>query len=471
MRSLCLALGLTMLVAAPAGAATLSFTPARFYAAPEDYPSCPDKVPDCGPPPNQAAQITVTDTAGAADDLLVERSAKPDPGYDSYPGEVTLHDSAGLTLDGTSASCTQVDAATVRCASNHPKLGITVKADLGGGNDRARGAPESFLSIVGGPGNDDLVGWDLEGDAGHDTLAGQYVDGDAGADRIGAAVTYGAILDGGPGPDLVLGGPGDDTIRSTGGPPGSADIIDGGPGTDEISYDGSNRPVIVDLAGRTATTDVVRHVENIVGSGGRDILRGDDRSNEIGPGYGNGPMLVDGRGGGDVLTSDGAAGEFIGGPGDDDIDVAEAGWAKVSGGPGRDLVRVSADEMPSCGAGLDRVTGPDLRPVLLAAPDCEAFGQVARVDQRQVRSLAVRVSCTPAGAGVRRCRASIEAQTAAGTPIGSAERIVAPGTVRSLRVKLTRRVGVAVLRIRRTSEWRAGGHRTDERTLRVPLTN
>src|SRR4051812_5510215 len=118
MRLLPFGLAVAALAAAPAGAATVTFTPGFYYADPSSYPPPCEKNPECGPPANVNAHMAMSDATGADDDVLVEFTGAP--GY-GFPGGVTLHDSAGLTLQGSPSTCSQVDATTVHCDSNHPQ--------------------------------------------------------------------------------------------------------------------------------------------------------------------------------------------------------------------------------------------------------------------------------------------------------------------------------------------------------------
>ncbi|MFK7884927.1 MAG: tandem-95 repeat protein [Phycisphaerales bacterium] len=123
-------------------------------------------------------------------------------------------------------------------------------------------------------------------------------------------------LDGGAGDDLLSGGAGDDTL-------------DGGSGTDTASFADTSDRVVVDLEAGTATgqgSDSLIDIENIDGSGGDDIIRGDSGGNTIDAGAGN--DYIEGRGGDDVIR---------GGAGADIID-AGAGDDLVSGGTGDDVL-------------------------------------------------------------------------------------------------------------------------------------
>jgi hypothetical protein len=154
-----------------------------------------------------------------------------------------------------------------------------------GGADRIEGRGGDDR-ICGGRGRDLLLGGSgadrLHGGAGRDALAGGR-----GGDRI----TGGARSDqlaGGGGPDVIAGGPG-------------ADLLDGGDGVDVAIFAGAVVGVTVDLGLGTASgegEDVLVGVENVVGSGGADLLSGSD-----------GPNRLFGMAGDDSL--DGGAGEDL----------------------------------------------------------------------------------------------------------------------------------------------------------------
>ena len=94
---------------------------------------------------------------------------------------------------------------------------------------------------------------------------------------------------------------GDDVITGV----GSRDYIDGGTGTDTISYHWSGAAVDVDLlrsAQRSgdANGDVLVNIENVTGSGGRDLIAGDNAAN-----------VLNGLGGQDTLTGRGGSDRFV----------------------------------------------------------------------------------------------------------------------------------------------------------------
>lgn len=182
------------------------------------------------------------------------------------------------------------------------------------GNDRIVGA----RAAAGGPGDDVLHGDD----------DGNLLTGGPGGDRLA----------GGGGDDLLVGNPGRDTLEGGGGDDSLAgkrghDLLRGGPGSDAYLFfadDGPGRErieerageldllafdlgpaggAVVDLGasgtepiarwpGATVVIDRRGGIDGVVGSGGDDVIRGDDRPNQLWGGRGD--DLLAGRGGNDV---------------------------------------------------------------------------------------------------------------------------------------------------------------------------
>lgn len=170
----------------------------------------------------------------------------------------------------------------------------------------------------------------------HGTNGDNTLDGAGGADTI---YGYGGadILIGGSGNDTLDGGEGND--RLTGG--AGADVLRGGLNEDTVSYADSTAAVMVDLNGGFgdggyATGDTYDSIENVIGSGLNDDIRGDYGTNRI---YGgNGDDLLYGRSGDDLLYGDAgndtlfagwgtSAEHFDGGTGNDTLSFK---WAAVN---------------------------------------------------------------------------------------------------------------------------------------------
>ena len=127
---------------------------------------------------------------------------------------------------------------------------------------------------------------------------------------------YGDALGGDSGANRLSGRDGDDVLEGGAG----ADWLLGGAGVDTASYAGSNRGVTVYLwkgtgEGGHAEGDVIVDVENVLGSGYRDVLGGDGGVNRLSGAGGNDRLL--GRGGDDVLEGGAGADRLLGGAGVD----------------------------------------------------------------------------------------------------------------------------------------------------------
>ena len=188
--------------------------------------------------------------------------------------------------------------------------------------------------IIGGSGNDTLIGDDLanrfESGAGDDFLRGgggaDFMDGGAGIDTVdysdktvSVALTLagsglstvtvdGVAEDTVRNIENVIGGSGNDTLTgSTGanrivGGLGN-DTMDGGAGIDTLDYSDKTTSVVLTLAGSTFTgvtvggvaEDTIRNFENVIGGTGSDTLTGDGLANYFFGGLGN--DVLDGGGG------------------------------------------------------------------------------------------------------------------------------------------------------------------------------
>jgi len=134
------------------------------------------------------------------------------------------------------------------------------------------------------------------------------------------------ILDGGAGNDNLYGGDGDDIFY-----PGSGNnVIIGGDGNDTLSYANSAEGVIVRLnkqeGVRSSAVDVIKDIENIIGSDFNDQLYGNSKANTLVGGAGN-----------DILRS--GAG--------DDVLISGSGRNRLYGGYGADIFEMSDAEHPT----------------------------------------------------------------------------------------------------------------------------
>ncbi len=257
----------------------------------------------------------------------------------------------------------------------------------GGGNDRLSGRAGDDV-LEGGAGADRLFGGagvDTVSYAGSDRGVTVYLwngtgkrghaEGDVIVDIenvLGSG--YGDVLGGDDGGNRLSGGGGNDRLSGRGGDDvleggAGADRLSGGGGVDTVSYSGSNRGVTVDLgegAGKRghAEGDVIVQVENALGSGYGDVLRGDDGGNRLSGGGGN--DRLSGRGGDDVLEGGAGADRLFGDAGrdelrgedGDDVLAGGVGADRLFGGAGRDELRGGdGDDVLEGGADADRLLG------------------------------------------------------------------------------------------------------------------
>jgi Ca2+-binding RTX toxin-like protein len=170
--------------------------------------------------------------------------------------------------------------------------------------------------------------------------------GDAGT---GAALNHGIELLGNRGGDQLTGGNGDDQLLAFNGndtllggdgadtlqPGEDNDVVDGGPGVDKVDYLlNQNIPSLkLDLAITDpqdtggAGTDAISNVEDVDGTAGADVLRGDSSANDLFASNGNDE--IEGRKGRDTLE---------GWKGEDSIDARDGGPDKVDCGDDADKV-------------------------------------------------------------------------------------------------------------------------------------
>ncbi|TDE40745.1 calcium-binding protein [Antarcticimicrobium sediminis] len=196
--------------------------------------------------------------------------------------------------------------------------------EIGGGKDLLKGAAGDDV-LLGLAGNDRLFGLGgkdlLKGGIGRDVLKGG-----AGADDLWGG-NWADRLFGGNGADLLQGGLG-------------ADLMVGGNGKDTASYAGSSAAVEVNLGtglgeGGDARGDILRTIENLIGSNYKDVLVGDDGANSLEGGRGKDQL--EGKGGNDRLEGGGGNDQLLGGTGDDTL-LAGVGRDRLEGGAGDDVL-------------------------------------------------------------------------------------------------------------------------------------
>jgi Ca2+-binding RTX toxin-like protein len=274
------------------------------------------------------------------------------------------------------AGCVSVNAHHATCTTAAGPLDV-LSANLGNGNDtfvaRTNGhVALASLGVDGGAG-DDIIDVshvavtsedrdrqylvDLEGGPGRDRLRGT-----SSADSIGGGSAR-DVLFGGPGNDLLDGdGQGDDEEHPD--TPARGDAIDGGPGRDTVSYAAHPHGVTVDLthphaAGTGNEDDRLTSIENVIGTRGHDVLRGNGLANEL-QGYEY-----------ELFATSPLAGDSITGRGGADTLIGTSRADSFSGGAGRDMVELGGGvDHVSCGTGTDTTQVADAG-LLFPEPGCE----------------------------------------------------------------------------------------------------
>lgn len=205
----------------------------------------------------------------------------------------------------------------------------------GGGNDRAGG----------GTGHDDLSGNfgndRLDGGTGDDTLRGASGDdtlrGAGDADRLDGG-TGNDTLDGGPGDDILDGFDGDDTLRGGTGDDylvesrfGDDKLLDGGPGADYVDGNRGNDRLV-----RGGEGDDI-----VLGGPGSDTVDGGPGNDVVDGGAGEDPAIRGGSGN-DTLVGGRGNDTLEAGPGDDVL-YGSTGADHFDCGSGEDWIHVDSD--------------------------------------------------------------------------------------------------------------------------------
>jgi hypothetical protein len=132
------------------------------------------------------------------------------------------------------------------------------------------------------------------------------------------------VLTGTPGNDVICGHGGDDILDGLQGD----DVLDGGEGADTATFESALCCVRADLAAGTAAgvgNDRLIGIENLTGTSGDDVLRGDPVLN-----------VLSGMGGTDLLYG-GDGDDLLQGGNEDDFLAGEAGANTLDGGVGADI--------------------------------------------------------------------------------------------------------------------------------------
>ena len=245
----------------------------------------------------------------------------------------SLNDCAPSTTSPTFLKCTDVSVTSWRLT-------------LGGGNDALmpQQSPTPFsvpVNADGGPGTDSLTG------TGHaDSLTGG-----PGGDTL-TALGANDLLDGGLASDTLNGGSGTDTAtyasRSTG---VSVDL--GTAGAD----DGSSED------GAAGARDTITEVENAIGGGGADELRGNAE-----------PNLLDGGAGDDTLNALAGQDTLLGGSGIDNVQARDGEADSVDCGPDEDAATTDTiDTRANCDPAPASPSTPDPTIITVTAPSRVTF--------------------------------------------------------------------------------------------------
>lgn len=239
---------------------------------------------------------------------------------------------------------TRDDPTRVRCRLRDVERSVNVS--LGDGNDRARIGNGLGAVLRGGAGNDVLLGGnfstDFQGGSGNDRMVGGESSDhfDEGTRRNGA--------------DAMIGGD----------PPPLAQLDDAGESDDDVDYSGRHRRVRVDLSGdrddgqRGEHDRVAPDIESILGGRGGDRLTGNSRANTLTGGPGS--DRLSGRGGDDNIAA--AEGQTSGSGSRRSRDRLHGGSGSDSLYAGRGPNRIYPGSGPDtvfAGPGADRVFARD----------------------------------------------------------------------------------------------------------------
>ncbi|MFK8029831.1 MAG: hypothetical protein AB8G18_06295 [Gammaproteobacteria bacterium] len=259
---------------------------------------------------------------GTVSDTTIENTT-----FDGSPVAVNLRPGADIDVDGSASLETAEEGLAIGGSAGRDTMEGGDGPDTingSGGNDRLLGGDGDDM-LRGGEGQDELNGQSGSDTVDHNGEANPvFIDLalGVGAWNFAEGDTYTSIenIIGSESDDRLIGDDADNRIAGGAG----ADVIDGGPGSDTLDYSKETAPVAVDLTLgtgglNTSAGDTYSSMENIIGSGGPDQLKGSDEDNRIEGGNGN--DLINGAGGTDLLV--GGAGqdtfEFSNGYGIDTI--------------------------------------------------------------------------------------------------------------------------------------------------------
>jgi hypothetical protein len=297
-----------------------------------------------------AAKVAMSGSAGPAAELFVvykgeageRNNVSVKSSITASADSVTITDTGAKRIKIGEASrgyCKARGAQTVVC-----KNASLYQLYLGAGDDRARFVEEAIDTLP--PDKDPL-----------DRQERQAYPNDE-IDQEGGDVT--AIVDGGPGDDIlapafgdtVYPGPGRDVVTGDAltvklEADGAKDSITGGGSEDEVHFLGT-KPVTVDLAARTdGDGDTLTNIDEVGGTPAADTLRGSGAGETFFGGGGG--DTIDARGGADLILPDNPW-----------LMDKPAKPAKIVAGAGADVVdarAVAPGTTIACGAGADLMAG------------------------------------------------------------------------------------------------------------------
>ena len=315
-----------------------------------------------------------------------------------------------------------------------------LSVDGGAGNDVIKGTDGPDL-ITGGEGNDTL-----DGGAGDDRIVGDRgsdaMNGDAGDDTL--------VWNNGDGSDVMDGDDGRDDVEVNGAP-AAGDIFDVQANGSRVKFERTNLiPFSLDI-GSSETThvnglggddtitvgDVGGFAVTASGGSGHDTLTG-----------GSGPETFRGGSGNDTITAGGGIDVVSGDDGDDTVNVRDNTADVAFGGSGNDSVVADTPDLDILD-GFETVdrTRVDPPATVDTATRPVNIGRGTVKVSRSARVAAIKVSCPADSPGS--CTGSLTLRTAhrvrvAGISVilelGSVRYDLAPGTSKTLKVKLARGV-------------------------------
>ncbi len=273
---------------------------------------------------------------------------------------------ASLLLQGAAQTINGTSTVNASGIENMSGTGFDDVLTGDGGNNVLAGR-EGGDTLNGGDGDDVLLG---DGSIRMNSFNNQGGSGPITQIEDDANLFGNDILNGGAGNDTLRGGGGDDIL--TGGI--GSDTLDGGAGIDTVSYAYRTAGMFLNLSvqgivqGAGGENDTLIGIENVIGTGFNDSIRGDDQANRIDLGAGNdfsygglGADTLIGGDGSDILWH-GANINLLTGALVDPVSGAILGLAHddlsidtLQGDAGNDVAYVGLGDIASGGADFDRL--------------------------------------------------------------------------------------------------------------------